>query len=150
MTSSALSSSMAATRSRTVVAVAARGVNRMCAGLADGGVARPWRSSSSSSSLLSSIRSHKTHDKSVLPITATPLRVTCMANPRRVAKVQQQMRREISNMLQTDKVSAARKIVSQKQNIGDAESAQKTKQKNRNPKTCFRLTANRRTTTPMT
>jgi len=35
---------------------------------------------------------------------ATPLRVLC-ANPRRVAKVQQQMRREISNMLQTDKVS---------------------------------------------
>lgn len=33
----------------------------------------------------------------------TPLRVVC-ANPRRVAKVQQQMRREISNMLQTDKV----------------------------------------------
>lgn len=132
MTSSALSSSMAATRSRTVVAVAARGVNRMCAGLrlADGGVVlRPWRSSSSSSSLLSSIRIHKTHDKSVLPITATPLRVTCMANPRRVAKVQQQMRREISNMLQTDKVSAARKIVSQKHNIGDAESAQKTKKK---------------------
>ena len=32
-----------------------------------------------------------------------PLRVVC-ANPRRVAKVQQQMRREISNMLQTDKV----------------------------------------------
>ena len=35
----------------------------------------------------------------------SPLLVTCMANPRRVAKVQQQMRREISSMLQTDKVS---------------------------------------------
>lgn len=42
--------------------------------------------------------------KSVPSTTATPLRVTCMANPRRVAKVQQQMRREISNMLQMDKV----------------------------------------------
>jgi hypothetical protein len=40
------------------------------------------------------------------PRTAvTPLRVEC-ANPRRVQKVQQQMRREISNMLQTDKVGA--------------------------------------------
>ena len=37
--------------------------------------------------------------------SAAPLRVTCMANQRRVAKVQQQMRREISNMMQTDKVS---------------------------------------------
>ncbi len=39
--------------------------------------------------------------------TVTPLRVVC-ANPRRVQKVQQQMRREISNMLQTDKVRAVR------------------------------------------
>ena len=45
----------------------------------------------------------KTHAFSAT--SAAPLRVTCMANQRRVAKVQQQMRREISNMMQTDKVS---------------------------------------------
>lgn len=50
----------------------------------------------------------KTHaiSQTSAPRTAiTPLRVEC-ANPRRVQKVQQQMRREISNMLQTDKVGA--------------------------------------------
>ena len=45
----------------------------------------------------------KTH--AFIATSAAPLRVTCMANQRRVAKVQQQMRREISNMMQTDKVS---------------------------------------------
>ena len=43
----------------------------------------------------------------------SPLLVTCMANPRRVAKVQQQMRREISSMLQTDKVSHVSPAVAQ-------------------------------------
>ena len=53
-------------------------------------------------------RHKKTHaiSQTSAPRTAiTPLRVEC-ANPRRVQKVQQQMRREISNMLQTDKVRA--------------------------------------------
>ena len=50
--------------------------------------------------------SHRLQIKRTRSMTsAAPLRVTCMANQRRVAKVQQQMRREISNMMQTDKVS---------------------------------------------
>mmetsp|Transcript_15791 Transcript_15791/g.38436 ORF Transcript_15791/g.38436 Transcript_15791/m.38436 type:complete len:318 (+) Transcript_15791:218-1171(+) len=47
---------------------------------------------------------------------ASPLRVTCMANPRRVAKVQQQMRREISTMLQEDK--NLRKMLSPEERMG--------------------------------
>ena len=48
-------------------------------------------------------KTHATSQTSAPCPTVTPLRVVC-ANPRRVQKVQQQMRREISNMLQTDKV----------------------------------------------
>ena len=50
------------------------------------------------------------HSRQVGECGPTPRRgvgVVCMANPRRVAKVQQQMRREISNMMQTDQARAS-------------------------------------------
>jgi hypothetical protein len=108
MSCAALSSSTATARPRAAAAAAAAargGETRMCAGL---GAAAGPRRSSTSSCVLSSFRGTRVHSKARAlsapsSTTAMPLRVEC-ANPRRVAKVQQQMRREISTMLQTDKV----------------------------------------------
>lgn len=73
---------------------------RMCAGLTCGSIGSRAAGRSSGRAAFVAKKTHALNATS-----AAPLRVTCMANQRRVAKVQQQMRREISNMMQTDKVS---------------------------------------------
>ena len=81
---------------------------RMCAGLPGAGGARRSLLCPSLAVALGG-KGCKTHAvKSGTSTRMTPLRVRCMANPRRVAKVQQQMRREISSMLQMDKVRVKR------------------------------------------
>ena len=94
-----------------LIGASARGGNmsqtsRMCAGLQRGPVEAQRSLGSRAPTPFRVGGGKKTHavGAGAGPATVvTPLRVVC-ANPRRVAKVQQQMRREISNMLQTDKV----------------------------------------------
>ena len=77
----------------------------MCLGRGRTSVSEP-RSSCARPSLAAPFRVTHAARKGAHPKAVTPLRIVC-ANPRRVAKVQQQMRREISNMLQVDKVRIA-------------------------------------------
>mmetsp|Transcript_34211 Transcript_34211/g.54823 ORF Transcript_34211/g.54823 Transcript_34211/m.54823 type:complete len:303 (+) Transcript_34211:99-1007(+) len=113
----------AAARPRTAAAaVAARGEMRACAGVTrrvDSAAAPRRFPSSVCPPVALALRGKNLHSHAVrgLPsTTAAPLHVTCMANPRRVSKVSQQMRREISNMLQTDK--NIRSMISPEERMG--------------------------------